>query len=195
MNLGALLADVDRRREEATYLSSLLADVDRRLDAARDSLGEAPDDNTNRAIDQLRYAVVAIQEVVKVLALGRPEPAAPSAGLEGEVRVLRARLIDLLPPVDGDSMGAPSYRSLAEENAKLKAELAVARHHCRSLLALANDGRVPLSDAKRRPTSTFAAPAGLPGRPSRRSRRSPRRGAPTAGPRPRRASSRGARSS
>jgi len=136
MNLSALLADADRRQEEATYLAALLADADRRLDAARDQLGEAPDDNTNKAIDHLRCAVLAIQEVVKALALGRPEPAA----LEREVARLRARVIDLLPPVDGDSMGAPSYRSLTAENARLKAELAAAR---------ANDGRVPLSDAKR----------------------------------------------
>ena len=145
MNLGALLADADRRREEATYLAALLDYADRGLAAAHDQLGEAPDDNTNRAIDQLRCAVVAIQEVVKALALGRPEPAAPSAEarvkeLEREVARLRARVINLLPPVDSDSMGAPSYRSLAAENARLKAELAAAR---------ANDGRVPLSDAKR----------------------------------------------
>jgi hypothetical protein len=132
MNLSSLLADVDRRREEATYLSSLLADSDRRLGAARDQLGEAPDDNTNRAIDQLRYAVVAIQEVVKALALGRPEAAAPSAPsaearvkeLEGEIGRLRARVVHLQPPVDGDDMGAPSYQHLASENARLRAELA-----------------------------------------------------------------------
>jgi hypothetical protein len=137
MNLAALLADADRRREEAMNLSALLADADRRLDAARDQLGEAPDDNTNRAIDHLRCAVLAIQEVVKALALGRSEPAALSAGLEGEVRALRARLIDLLPPVDGDSMGAPSYQSLAAENARLRAELASASSMLLTLATMA----------------------------------------------------------